>query len=247
MAGNYSQAKEASTKRKIDEQIKGGSGKLVDSDSWNEGYLKELIRLGSGGKTVVSDKAADLQFFIVQGGMEGFLGKGFDGVNANWVVQGGSTTDADSATIIFDYNDMLSVFDAKGKLIDSAQLIRPVSITTKKEPDKWTLHTSSMVYAAWDGQPVSVYRNQNYNVEYTGLWVNDSINYYRDNKARIDLHKQEATNGCVFVFDQDTPPYNKKDTQLLNAFEPRLIKEVVKAVGKSEATNIGTMHMILLK
>jgi hypothetical protein len=151
MAGNYSHAKEASTKRKIDEQIKGGSGKLVDSDSWSETYLKELIRLGSGGKTVVSDKADGLQFFIVQGGMEGFLGKGFDSVNANWIVQGGSTTDADSATIIFDYNDMLSVFDAKGKLIDSAQLIRPVAIMTKQDPGKWTLHTSSMVYAAWDG------------------------------------------------------------------------------------------------
>ena len=36
------------------------------------------------------------------------------------------------------------------------------------------------------------------------------------------------------------------DTRLLNAFEPKLIKDVIRAVGKSDAYNIGTMHMILL-
>jgi hypothetical protein len=146
--------------------------------------------------------------------------------------------------MVFDEHDLIAVFDKKGNLISSALLSRPISIRTPDDPLKWTEGTANKVYDAWDGQPVGVYRNTNpdWDIHYYGLWINDKLNYYKNGWVRIDIHKEEATNGCIFVKDPNTPPMS--DTVGLNAFEPQLIKDVQKAIGAKTKWNIGTMHMI---
>jgi hypothetical protein len=41
----------------------------------------------------------------------------------------------------------------------------------------------------------------------------------------VDLHKQEATNGCIFIVDPKTPPYDDNAAAIaaLNNFEPQFI------------------------
>ncbi len=240
----YSTAPEAARKRRLDEQIMGGnSANAARIDMNREAYLKELIKLSSRGKKSVSDNARGLQFFIIQGGAEGFLDSSFEGTNASRVFVGGgfTTSGAPGTAMIFDDNDLIAAFDQKGTLISSALLRRPISIMN---PNIWTEGTADRVYEAWDGSPVSLYRNRNFRVEYYGLWINDRVGYYTRQKGwvRIDLHKEEATNGCIFIKDPETPPLS--ETIRLNAFEPQFIREVQKAIGARTKPNIGTMHMI---
>lgn len=240
----YSAAPEAAKKRLIDDKIKTGIYENIDMN--DELYLKELINQSSQGKKSVSTSARGLQFFIVKGGGEGFLDASYGGRDASRVlVGGGVTTDGKPGTMmIFDDNDLIAAFDKKGKLIRSALLSRPISIRTPDEPNKWTEKTANMVYDAWDGQPVSIYRNRNPNwlIEYYGLWVNDKLSYYKNGWVRIDIHKEEATNGCIFIKDPNTP--RMSETIRLNAFEPQFIKDIQKNIGATIKWNIGTMHMI---
>lgn len=240
----YSTAPEAARKRRLDEQIMGGNAaNAARIDMNRESYLKELIKLSSRGKKSVSDNARGLQFFIIQGGAEGFLDPSYDGTDASHVFLGGgfTTSGAPGTAMIFDDNDLIAAFDQKGDLISAALLRRPISITN---PSIWTEGTANKVYEAWDGSPVSIYRNRNFGVVYYGLWINDKLGYYTRSKGwvRIDIHKEEATNGCIFIKDPDTPPLS--ETIRLNAFEPQFIKDIQKAVGAKTKQNIGTMHMI---
>jgi len=246
----YSAAPEAAKKRLIDEKIKTD---IYDNiDMHDELYLGILIHHSSQGKKTVSSSARGLQFFIVKGGGEGFLDASYGGRDASRVlVGGGVTTDGKpGTTMIFDDNDLIAVFDPKGKLISSALLRRPISIATPKKPHFWTEGTANKVYDAWDGSPVSMYRNRNFSIEYYGLWINDKLGYYTRKKGwvRIDIHKEEATNGCIFIKDSNTPPLSEtpspSETIRLNAFEPQFIKDIQKKIGATIKWNIGTMHMI---
>lgn len=241
----YSAAPEAAKKRAIDMQIMDQDYKfssLIDMNS--EGYLKALIDLASNGKKSVKEKTRGLQFFIVKGGAEGFLDSSYRDRNASRIVRSEVTTDGKpGTTMIFDDNDLIAVFDAKGKLVSSALLSRPISIATPKKPLFWTEPTANKVYDAWDGQPVSIYRNETPGwIKYYGLWVNDKLNYYANGWVRIDLHKKEATNGCIFIMDPNTPPH--AETDRLNAFEPQFILDVQKQIGAKVKWGIGTMHMV---
>jgi hypothetical protein len=60
--------------------------------------------------------------------------------------------------------------------------------------------------------------------------------------VRVDLHKQEATNGCIFIVDEFTPPLS--NPALLNRFEPQLIKDIQSEVGARTRPNIGTMNVL---
>jgi hypothetical protein len=240
----YSTAPEAARKRLIDEQIMGGNlANAARIDMNNEAYLKELIKLSSNGKKSVSASASGLQFFIVQGGGEGFLDPSYEGKDASRVFLGGgvTTSGAPGTAMIFDDNDLIAAFDQKGKLINSALLRRPIAITN---PNIWTEGTANKVYEAWDGSPVGIYRNTNprFSIWYYGLWINDKLGYYNKGWVRIDLHKEEATNGCIFIKDPDTPPLS--ETIRLNAFEPQFIKDIQSHIGAKTKPNIGTMHMI---
>ena len=248
----YSDSPEASRKRSVDLQITGGDVAQEDKIDMNsEGYLKQLIKLSSKGKIEVSDKARKLQFFIIKGGAEGFLLPWYKNRNAGNRVTGGSTTSGGSGTSMrFSDTDLLVVFDGQGKLVSSALLRRPIEIKTSKEPHKWTEGTATKVYDAWDGSPVSIYRNENYDIQYYGLRVDDKKGYYASGQIRVDLHKQEATNGCIFIVDDSTPPYvggNKAAIATLNSFEPQLIKDVQKSIGASVKSNIGIMHMVQIQ
>ena len=130
-------------------------------------------------------------------------------------------------------------FDKTGNLINSALLRRPISIVN---PNIWTEHTANLVYDAWDGQSVSLYRNTNFDIKYYGLWIDDSRGWYRSGHVRVDLHKREATNGCIFILENGTPRYAEKAK--LNAFEPQFIKDIQSIVGAMTKTNIGKMHMV---
>ena len=239
----YSAAPEAAEKRIIDAAIKHSGGNI---DMHDDLYLRNLIHLSSRRNKRVSSEARGLQFFIVKGGGEGFLDSYYAGKDASRIVRGGerTTSGAPGTMMIFDDNDLIAAFDQKGNLVSSALLRRPISIRTPDDPNKWTEGTANLVYDAWDGQPVSIYRNTNphWEIHYYGLWINDKLNYYNKGWVRIDLHKKEATNGCIFVMDPNTPPIS--DPIRLNHFEPQFIKDVQKAIGAKTKWNIGTMHMI---
>lgn len=237
----YSNAPEATRKEAIDGQILSRDFSKADAIAiHNEGYLKELIKLASSGRRTVSSSARGIQFFIIRGGAEGFLDPTYIGTDASRVVRTGPTTSGKPGTsMIFDDNDLLTAFDKSGRLINSALLRRPISIVN---PNIWTEHTANLVYDAWDGQPVSLYRNTSFDIKYYGLWIDDSRGWYRTGHVRVDLHKREATNGCIFILEPGTPPY--VDKAKLNAFEPQFIKDIQSAVGAKTKENIGRMHMV---
>ena len=63
------------------------------------------------------------------------------------------------------------------------------------------------------------------------------------------MHKQEATNGCIFIVDPETPEYG---TEQLNTFEPKLITDVLASIGKKPdqvkgAIRLGIMHLVDIK
>ena len=145
----------------------------------------------------------------------------------------------------FSDTDLLAVFDAHGKLISSALLRRPMWI--HNSPVKWSKEAATNVYDSWDGAPVSIYHNTNWDIHYYGLKMNDQRGYYASGRYRVDLHKQEATNGCIFIVDDNTPDYvsgNEAAIAALNSFEPQFIKDVQQAIGAKVKKNIGNMHMV---
>jgi len=240
----YSKAPEAARKRDIDLQIIGDDySRSAEITLDSEKYLKELIRLGSNGKQQVSDRAKKIQFFIVRGGAEGFLPTDMAGEDASKVVFPGSTTDGQqSPEFRFDNNDLLAAFTPGGKLIGAALLQRPISIGTRT----WTEKTANAIYNAWDKKEVSIYRNTHPGwVPYLGLVIDDGMK----RRGWVDLHKQEATNGCIFIVDPATPELG---TEELNTFEPKLLTDVLSSIGKKPEQvkgriSLGIMHVIDIK
>jgi len=249
----YSTAPEAGPKLRIDQALMGGDFanrariNMKDAD-----YLKQLIYLATGGRRVVAmgAKGKGLQFYMIKGGGESFLKPYYKGKDASRHVTGDGATTGNSSggvTMIFDNNDLLAVFDSEGKLLGSALLKRPISITdpSEKDPLVWTEGTANQIYDAWDGRPVTLYRNKVFDIDYYGLMIWDKLGWYAKGRVRVDLHKQEKTNGCIFIVDPDTPPL--ADPARLNLFEPKLIKDIQDHVGARTKSNIGTMHVIEIK
>jgi hypothetical protein len=244
----YSQAPEAAKKRAIDLQIIGGDysrGSEVSKD--NESYLKSLIEIASGGKQRVgADAKKRLHFYIIRGGGEGFLPPSFATKDAGDFVQAASTTSgASGITFHFDMNDLLVVFDKAGKFVSSALLQRPTSIT-----GVWSKETAQAVYDAWDSKEVFISKNTNFEIPYLGLGVADG---FRKKHIVVDMHKQEDTNGCIFILDPNTPVLDHDDPtrpDKLGKFEPQLIKDVLAAIGKTPAdirggnVALGIMHRV---
>jgi len=235
----YSKAREAARKRDIDLRIIGDdysrSGEIrLD----NAPYLKELIRLASNGKQTVSSHARKIQFFIVRGGAEGFLSPGLAAKDAgNYLAPGDTTDHKKGREFRFDLNDLIAVFDPQGNLIGAAALQRPISIT-----GRWTEKTANAVYNSWHNKEVAIYRNTNFDVQYLGLVVDDGMK----RRAWVDLHKQEATNGCIFIVDPHTPKYGAEE---LNDFEPKLLIDVLASIGKTPEQvkgkiSLGIMHLV---
>jgi len=242
----YSKAPEAGAKRHLDETLMGGDySNRAKVDMNDPDYLKQLIYLASGGRQVVRTGTRGLQFFIIKGGGEGFLDPYYRGKDASReIISDGATTDSSGVVMVFDNNDLLAVFDHDGDLVGAALLERPISITdpSRKHPHMWTEGTANRIYDAWDGRPVTLYHNRNFDIKYYGLMVNDKLGWYVQHKVMVDLHKQEATNGCIFIVDPDTPPLS--DPARLNHFEPQLIKDIQALIGARAKSNIGTMHVI---
>lgn len=243
----YSTSNDATKKKQIDDEIRAATPVKMDDPV----YLKKLIQKCADGGQGVADHARGLQFFIVKGGGEGFLSGAYAGKDASRVIiLGGSTTATSAApmTFVFDDNDLLVAFDKQGNFINSALLRRPLSINNAW-PVVWTEDTANKVYDSWDNAPVSLYKNTNFGpksrfhgIDYFGLRVDDPQGFYAKNIARIDIHKTEATNGCIFIVDDATPAYS--DKAALNIFEPQFIKDVQRAVGAPTGEGIGTMHML---
>jgi hypothetical protein len=234
----YSLSKEAVRKRDIDLRIINDDySRSAEISITSESYLKSLINLASKGSQSVRTNAKDLQFFIVRGGAEGLFGRfGASLVkeDAGNVLAPGSTTSGQrSPDFRWDLNDLLIVFDPKGKLIRAVLLQRPISISG----GIWTEKTSAAVYNAWHNKTVSIYRNTTYDVHYLGLFVNDGMKH----RGWVDMHKQEATNGCIFIDDPNTP--DMSDLAKINAFEPQLIHDVLAAIGKTAAQVRGAIHL----
>jgi hypothetical protein len=248
----YSKAPEADAKLRIDQALMGGDfANRAKVDMKSEAYLRQLIHLATGGRRVVATgaKGKGLQFFMIKGGGEGFLKPFYRDKDASRRVigHGATTSSSGGVSMIFDNNDLLAVFTSEGKLLGSALLERPISITdpSRRNPHMWTEGTANRIYDAWDGRPVTLYRNKNFDIEYYGLMINDKLGWYAARKVMVDLHKKEATNGCIFILDPDTPPLS--DPAKLNLFEPKLIKDIQAHIGARAKSNIGTMHVIEIK
>ena len=83
-----------------------------------------------------------------------------------------------------------------------------------------------------------IYANANFEIPYLGLGVNDGM---RGKVATVDMHKQENTNGCIFIVDPNTPAV---DDSKLGAFEPKLIRDVLANLGLGPA-DVGAKHIPL--
>jgi len=238
----YSLAREAARKRDIDlEIISDDYSRSAEIRLDNERYLKELIRLGSNGRQTVSDKAKKIQFFIVRGGAEGLLPPGMAKKDAsNHVFPGSTTGGQTSPEFRFDENDLFAVFKPDGTLIGSALLQRPISIT-----GIWSERTANDIYNAWDSKNVSIYRNTNFDIPYLGLVVDDGMK----KRGWVDMHKQEDTNGCIFIVDPATPAANTLD---IKSFEPKLLIDILAVIGKKPddvkgSIWLGVMHLVDIK
>lgn len=235
----YSKAPEAATKRRIDLQIIGGDysrGHEVSMD--NEAYLKRLIDIVSQGM-LSAGPSPEIQFFIIKGGGEGFLPAYLAGENAGQFVSTSvSTSGVTSTQSIFDQNDLLAVFDKVGTLVNASRLERPLYLPPSKGFVGWSKKTAERVYASWANKKVFIYANTSFEIPYLGLGVRDGM---RGNVATVDIHKQESTNGCIFIVDRNTPAI---DDSNLGAFEPKLIRDVLANLGLSPS-NVGTKHIPL--
>jgi hypothetical protein len=248
MAGTYSNSNTGRWKQSLDAEI-GKTG--VGVDYRKEDYLKQLVRMCTDYSSTVSDHDTAIQFYMIDGGAEGFLDATYAGQDAGRLTERYGTT----GWITFDDNDLLIAFDKTGKLINASRLRRPLSITYPGV--SWTEATANKVYNAWDNRPVNLYYNANFNVRYYGLAIDDSIGFYRGSgvdkngkkvkveRVNIDLHKEEGTLGCIFIVDAGSPVYNANVTDtMLSHFEPQFIKDIQKTIGKNTGGNIGTMHML---
>jgi hypothetical protein len=133
----YSKAPEASAKRLIDLEImEHGFANSDRIDMSSEDYLKELIKRASHGKFSVNGGTQGIEFFIIRGGGEGFLDPEYRDKDANRDIRFDESTTAGEAgsTFIFDCNDLIAAFNRKGKLISSALLERPISISLSDDP-----------------------------------------------------------------------------------------------------------------
>jgi hypothetical protein len=262
----YSKSPEAGRKRVIDLEIMGLNFiRKASVGIDKEDYLKQLIDMASNGMVEVSDHTARLQFFIIKGEAEGFLDQAtYDGMDASRFIEGGKVTTAGTpdTEMTFDDTCLLAVFNRLGGLIGAALLRRPIIVKTPDDPGKWTERTANAVFDAWDKSPVGVYHNRNFEVEYFGLWIDDKAGWYAHNWARIDIHKEEATNGCIFIVQDDTPPLpddlgphptaaeialHKAALNKLNHFEPKLIQDIQGVIKAKTGANFGTMRVIKIK
>jgi len=231
------------------------------SDFHNEDYLKQLVRLCNDSQARVDNNAGSIQFYIIDGGAEGFLDNKYAGRDAGRITE--QYTDDDgfwAGVTIFDDDDLLVAFSKTGDPISSALLRRPISVELpKKEHYKWTEEEADKVYKAWDNTPVTLYRNEHFNVQYFGLAMQaDKGGYYKGVwevdkdtgkkqfvRINIDLHKEEGTKGCIFIVDPDSPVHTPNFTdRILSLFEPKFIREIQSAIKKPADSNIGTMHML---
>lgn len=232
----YSMSPQSARKRDIDLQIinddykRGGEITIT-----NAAYLKELIHLGSRGKTTVGTAAKKIQFFIIRGGAEGFMHSFFANKDAGRVSASGESTSKKKTQNLYDYNDLMAVFEPNGKLIRAVFLIRPLQI-----PGRWTERTANDIYNAWHNKEVSIYRNTNFAVPYVGLVLDDGMK----KRGWVDIHKQEQTNGCIFILDSDTPEVG---TPELDTFEPKLIHEILAVIGKTPDQVKGAIRLGIMK
>lgn len=237
----YSKSATAPKKRAIDMAIMGGTyangGKIRLDDG---AYLKALIGASAHDRGKLIGSGRGVQFFIIRGGAEGFFDASYSGKDAGRIIEAAIDTRGRNSNVIFDDNDLICAFDGGGTFIGAAPLRRPLSI-----PGLWTEHTANRVYNAWNGQRVSMYRNTNFLIPYYGLVVYDSLGLYQSGAVRVDLHKEEQTNGCIFIRDPATPQLTSEAA--LGLFEPAFIRNVQASVGASIKSNIGTMHMLWIK
>jgi hypothetical protein len=249
----YSMAPEAARKRTIDLQIISDDySRSAEISIDNEAYLKQLIKIASNGNKEVSVRAKKIQFFIIRGGAEGLFPVaglsargGMARRNANNVTIPGQTTSGAASDFHFDLNDLLAVFQPNGKLIGAALLQRPTFV-----PGRWSTKSANEVYNAWDNKEVAIYRNKHPEmgwVEYLGLTVDEG----KKSVGWVDMHKQEATNGCIFIDQEGTPALGDPS---LDNFEPKLIIDILASIGKvpsdikpSRRVSLGMMHLIEVK
>jgi hypothetical protein len=238
----------------------------VATDMYDPTYLNALIDSCSGKSGTVSKTAHSLQFFIVEGGAEGFLGASFSSVaDSAKLPMAFSTTSGRLITSIFDASALIAVFSPKGEFISSALLQRPVDIPM--DGFFWLKKRAPQVFGAWNSRPVNLYFNKNfvfqakdnmgvmqwYGISYYGLWIDDSLGLYTAGRkgVQIDIHKKEATNGCVLIDDPRTPAPEYGETgpkrEILSNFEPKFILDIQKAIGKKVGYGIGTMHILDVK
>ncbi len=238
MAENKTYSKDGVKKQQIDQKIAKQLNKPPNyRDMHDEAYLKALIEMCSKGASKVSANAGELQFFIVKGGAEGFLGENYADKEASRIL-----THYKARQVLWDDNGLLIAFDERGKLINAARLSRPLAITGDPETH-WHERTANKVYDSWDGRPVAMYKNNSYENSYIGLYVDDEFRHLpKKKRVMLDMHKTMGTEGCISIVDEaNNPPRNVN----LNKWEPQFINDIQReTITIPFKKPIGTMHML---
>jgi hypothetical protein len=212
-----------------------------------EDYLRLLIQRGSRGRLQVVSHARGLQFFIVRGGAEGFLSRDLTAGDPSHVEEQGG---------LFNYEDLLAVFSAEGRLVGSSKLKRPLRLA----PDPahgfggWSQGRAEAVYRSWDGRDVGIYYNTNFVIQrnghsesdaYWGLKVDDPFRARKgEDRVVMDIHKLAYTLGCVML---DDPRYEEKRQESgfsQSAYEPPLIRAVLRETKGRPAERLGVLRVL---
>jgi hypothetical protein len=103
------------------------------------------------------------------------------------------------------------------------------------------------------GKKVFVYRNATSGwIPYLRLALDDGFrdgSANKGEKVKIDLHKQEQTNGCIFIVNDKAPAVGTQDLAHLRAGADH---ENSRSRGLDEAklekghANVGTMHVVTI-
>jgi hypothetical protein len=204
----YSRAKEATWKRRFDEQM-ALAGVTVSASSGL--YWRSLLGCLSCSRVCPGQEG--LQFFVIRGGYEGFLAKGTGLSDANRSHWDGRTEGTS------DINDALVVLDGVGTLVGAFQLAVP----------NYYPRTARMVASDWDGRAVFAYHNATW--DYEGLAVLDrgKLPAYDPKIGKyeywIDIHHKKYTAGCIEIASAAMPA-----TRDFDAF--------VRAISKSHGRSV---------
>jgi RHS repeat-associated protein len=241
----YSGAFASERKEEIDKKL---AQQGITVDPTNPDYWKAFITQISDGKINVKTDAKSLQFFLISGGMEGFLQPQYskNGDQTMFSVPADPAGSFDLDHLIFpransDANDALVIFDRSGKqLLGVFQLVFPNQVGENAGK-------TEKVLSSWDNKIMGAYGNTHYEHPYRGLTVDPGADPYKKEGPGqwwVDIHAMIGTNGCVEIspvdrYDKFLTTNSRNEVTALGAlFDNYKIQE------KTKFTPLGVVRVI---